>query len=176
MTSKAMTKTEALQKLADIALAQVGTKEVGGNNRGPKIVQYQKATWLDPAPWPWCAAFVCWCIREWLEVPGVAEAVGVAQASLWRPQTAGAWDFARWAKQHRLEVVDEDHDARAGDLIIFDFSHIGIVVEDSFDGKTPIVTVEGNTNGRGERDSESGDGVWKKVRARHLAKQFVRLA
>jgi hypothetical protein len=56
--------------------------------------------------------------------------------------------------------------------VTFDFSHTGIVLED--DGKY-IVTVEGNTNGKGDRDSESGDGVWRKIRRKTLAKNFIRI-
>jgi hypothetical protein len=57
--------------------------------------------------------------------------------------------------------------------VVFDFSHIGIVAEDSERGE--ITAIEGNTNGKGERDSESGDGVWRKYRARSLVKAFIRL-
>jgi hypothetical protein len=32
------------KKLANIAAAEIGVREVGGNNRGPKIVEYQSAS------------------------------------------------------------------------------------------------------------------------------------
>jgi hypothetical protein len=38
-----------------------------------------------------------------------------------------------------------------------------------------IVTIEGNTNGRGDRDSESGDGVWRKTRPKSIARNFIRI-
>jgi hypothetical protein len=56
-----------LEKLIAIAAAQVGTKEVGGNNCGQQIREFQSATDFSPGPWAWCAAFVDWCIREWLK-------------------------------------------------------------------------------------------------------------
>jgi hypothetical protein len=37
------------------------------------------------------------------------------------------------------------------------------------------VTLEGNTNGKGERDSTSGDGVWKKIRKKSLVKDLIRI-
>ncbi len=56
-----------LEKLIAIAESQVGVREIGGNNRGDKIREYQTATDLAPGAWPWCAAFTDWCIKEWLE-------------------------------------------------------------------------------------------------------------
>jgi len=35
--------------------------------------------------------------------------------------------------------------------------------------------VEGNTNGRGDRDSLFGDGVWKKTRKKTLVKDLIRI-
>jgi hypothetical protein len=161
--------------LVGIAEAEIGTREQGGNNRGGRIVAYQKATWLEPDAWPWCAAFVCWCVKEWLSVPGVAESIGVGNIEKWRPKTAAAFDFLRWAKEKDLQVLGENEEVHAGDLVIFDFSHIGIVMEDALKGSQFIQTVEGNTNGKGDRDSTSGDGVWCKKRPRTLARNFIRL-
>ena len=161
--------------LVGIAEAEIGTREQGGNNRGGRIVAYQKATWLEPDAWPWCAAFICWCVKEWLGVPGVAESIGVGNIEKWRPKTAAAFDFLRWAKEKDLQVLGENEEVHAGDLVIFDFSHIGIVVEDALKYSQYIQTVEGNTDGKGQRDSTSGDGVWLKRRRRTLARNFIRL-
>jgi len=162
--------------LADIAAKEVGTKEQGGNNKGPRIREYQAATWLAPAPWPWCAAFVDWCVREWLKSADVREnlKLSVEEAEKFRPQTAGAWDLANWARKHRerVSILTEDAKALPGDIIIFDFSHVGIIEADR--GNT-FTTIEGNTNGNGTRDSETGDGVWRKTRARSLAKNLLRI-
>jgi hypothetical protein len=49
--------------------------------------------------------------------------------------------------------------ARAGDFVVFDFSHIGIVAADQKAVTDNIQTIEGNTNGKGERDGLAGDGV-----------------
>lgn len=171
-----MTADKALEALARIALHEVGTREVGGNNLGPRVREYQSATWLEPGAWPWCAAFVCWCIRIWLNTPGVSLCVGCqGKEESWRPKTAAAFDFVRWARSKGLGVYDEKALARQGDLIVFDFSHIGIVAVESSPNNGVIATIEGNTNGRGSRESDSGDGVWAKQRARSLAHYFIRL-
>lgn len=169
----------AIKGLLDIAASQVGTREEGGNNEGAKIKEYQKATWLKPGPWPWCAAFVCWCIREWLvKTPGAQELVGIkdGETTIWLPMTAGALDFTKWAEKHNLYVTDEKEPAKAGWLVVFDFSHIGIVAADQLPGKDYIETIEGNTNGKGERDSVTGDGVWRKVRKTNLVRAYIKLA
>lgn len=161
--------------LVGIAESEVGTREQGGNNRGGRIIVYQSATWLAPDAWPWCAAFVCWCIKDWLNVPGVANALGVGNTERWRPKTPGAFDFLNWAREKELKILPEKSETRAGDLVVFDFSHIGIVAEDAPRASQYIKTVEGNTNGKGQRDSLSGDGVWRKTRSRGLARSFIRI-
>lgn len=155
-----------IDNLVQIALAEVGTREEGGNNCGKDIREYQAATWLEPGPWPWCAAFVAWCIKEWLK--------GNPDMSITRCMDASAFGWEKWAKKQGLQILPETAKAKAGDLVIFDFSHIGIVVADQI-GNT-IRTCEGNTNGKGERDSASGDGVWLKTRAQSLTKCYIRLS
>ena len=166
---------DQLKKLVALAMSEVGTREEGGNNRGKEIVEYQKATWLEPGPWPWCAAFTCWLLREWLEYPEVAFCLNIppGKENTWRCQDASAFGWEKWAKAKGLQVLSENSKAKAGDIVIFDFSHIGIVVFDQ--AGSFIETVEGNTNGKGERDSTAGDGVWRKHRASSLAKCYIRL-
>jgi hypothetical protein len=167
-----------ISQLVAIAKGEVGTKEIGGNNLGPKIKEYQKATTLNPAAWPWCAAFVCWCIREWLlKTPGLLALLGIEdnETIYWRPKTAAAFGLVSWAKNEKIYITDEKELAKAGDIVVFDFSHTGIVVEDQKEGDAFIRTVEGNTNGKGERDSESGDGVWLKKRQASLVRAYIRI-
>lgn len=171
-----MNQREIIGKLVEMALAEVGTREEGGNNKGAQIVEYQTATWLAPGPWPWCAAFLCWILRKWLySIPDAAFMLSIPPDKVkeWRCQDASAFGWEKWAKAKGLKILPETAKAKAGDIVIFDFSHIGLVVEDQT-GAT-FRAVEGNTNGKGERDSESGDGVWLKTRNQSLAKCFIRL-
>jgi hypothetical protein len=161
----------------EIALAEVGTKEEGGNNLGRKVKEYQKATWLRPGAWPWCAAFVSWVMMKWTvkHESQLESFFGIEQISVWRCHDASAFGWIKWAKRNGLYVTDEKEQAKAGDIVVFDFSHIGIVIADQLPGKDYIETVEANTNGKGERDSESGDGVWKKLRKTNLVRAYIRL-
>jgi hypothetical protein len=165
-----------LEKLIAIAESQVGVREIGGNNRGDKIREYQTATDLAPGAWPWCAAFTDWCIKEWLEDSQVAKWLNLKNRTPeeWRPKTALAYGLTAWAKKrpNTTRVFSEKDRAKLGDIVTFDFSHVGFVVSDN---GIWIETLEGNTNGKGERDSESGDGVWRKVRKKTLVKDLIRI-
>ena len=146
MTAKAATLAERCILLAE---AEVGAVEIPrGSNRGPRVDEYQRATWLKPEDWgPWCASFVCWVIRE-------AMWGGPKIYTFKRPRTAGAFDFERWS----LEQDDSTRtrrnpgrDIQRGDIVIFSFSHIGWATG-SPDKKGTFPTIEGNTNPAGGRE------------------------
>lgn len=159
-TASSSSWAEAFAAAAD---KEVGTKEEG-NNGGTRIREYQRATWLAPGAWPWCAAFVCWCFRQ---------AEETAKSGLKRPQTAGAWDFERWARDNGAKLINPGKGlAKRGDIVVYTFSHIGIVVQDQVAGETVLHTVEGNTNEAGSRE---GDGVWKKTRAVNKVRSLIRV-
>ena len=142
------------ERIVCIASAEVGVRE-SKTNGGAEIEAYQRATWLPPGPWAWCAAFVCWVLAKAL--PDQPEL----------PETAGAWDFERWCRSvgtwARLRKPTMG-DIKAGDVVIFTFSHIGIATG-SPDAAGNVPTIEGNTNGAGSRE---GDGVYRKTR--HVSK------
>ena len=148
------------QKMVLLAREEIGVSEVDGSNCGPRVDEYKAATWLDPDKgWPWCAAFICWLVREAIEGEDVA---------FKRPRTAGAWDFENWAKQESTKGVElrkpTNEDIKAGDIVVFTFSHIGLAVKDA-DSSGYVVTIEGNTNVAGSR--EGGSVLEKK---RHVSK------
>ena len=148
------------EKMVSLARGEIGVSEVDGTNCGPKVDEYKAATWLDADKgWPWCAAFICWLIREAIE-----EDVKGFQL----PRTAGAWDFENWAKKESTHGVElrkpTNEDIRAGDIVIFTFSHIGIAIAD-VDSSGYVKTIEGNTNGAGSRE---GGSVLEKNR--HVSK------
>jgi hypothetical protein len=163
-------------KLLAIAQSEIGVREQGGNNRGQRIREYQSATELAPDNWAWCAAFVDFCIRQWVSNSDVVKWLDLQSLTpeQWRPKTALAYGLTEWAKSRpkTTSIYTDKDTAQPGDIVTFDFSHVGIVLED---GGDTIVTVEGNTNVKGQRESESGDGVWRKIRAKSLARDFIRI-
>jgi hypothetical protein len=152
-----------------IAQAEIGVEEINGTNCGPRVNEYKAATWL-PAdkPWPWCAAFVCWCVREAMRAASIRET-----KTFKRPRTAGAWDFENWSlAQDSTTWTRKPHrgDIQPGDIVVFRFSHIGIAIS-APDKNGNVQTVEGNTDKAGSRE---GGGVYRKTRAASSIRSRIR--
>jgi hypothetical protein len=150
------------EKIAKIAESQIGVRETKKNG-GEKIAEYQCATWLPVEPWPWCAAFVCWVIRE---------AMKGAEWTFKRPETAGAWDLENWCRSvdNSAKLKKPATSVKRGDVVIYKFSHVGIAVSD-LDENGLVKVVEGNTNNEG---SCEGDGVYLKHRPLSKIRSVIR--
>jgi len=153
---------ELARRIVEIASAEVGVREVPpDSNRGPRVEEYQRATWHEGTGWPWCAALICWLVRE------LGKEFDLPFA---RPRTAGAWDFERWARDEGVRLFKPCAGIRSGDIVIFTFSHIGLAIADESGGQVP--TIEGNTDSSGSRE---GGGVYRKQRATSLVRSHIRL-
>ena len=170
------------QQLVEIARRDVGKKEVT-RNRAPWIAKYWPATNVprfynrnsdykgEP---PYCAAAMCYWVREWLALPEVLAALKMTpvQAERWRCKMSGAFAWLDWAAKQKLEVLSDKptERLRVGDIMVFDGSHIGLVRDDDDAGN--VWTIEANTGNGSVRD---GDGCFERMRARSAARAFVRL-
>lgn len=166
--------------IVKVAAGEVGVRE-DGHNSGDRIRQYQRATWLPPGTWPWCAAFVCWVLREARKLHRAPWAK--------RPRTAGAFDFENWATDKHpssgaammrsggipfgVELLKppKPEYIEPGDILVFKFSHIGIAAS-KMQG-TVCETIEGNTNPGGSRD---GDGVYRRTRKLEHIRSIIKVA
>lgn len=155
--------TDLVREIIRIANGEVGIEEVNGTNCGPRVNEYKAATWLNPKKgWPWCAAFVCWIVREALKSCGAKET-----KSFKRPKTAGAYDMENWSlSQDATTWTRKPHadDILPGDIVVFTFSHIGFAMSPP-DSSGNVATIEGNTDANGSRE---GGGVYRKLR--HVSK------
>jgi len=155
--------TTFVKEIIRIAKAEVGVREIANTNCGERVDQYKAATWLNPKKgWAWCAAFVCWVVREAMTSAGVKQT-----KTFKRPRTAGAWDFENWSlEQDKTTNTKKPHDGDIlpGDIVMFTFSHIGIAVS-APDDDGNVTTVEGNTDTAGSRE---GGGVY--LKSRHISK------
>jgi hypothetical protein len=148
-------------KLIELAEGEEGVEEIDGTNCGPRVDEYKAATNLPPhESWPWCAAFICWLVREAMAALG-------GPYTFKRPTTAGAWDLENWS--HRQDESTETRktpgrDIQPGDILCFTFSHTGLAISKP-DADGWVRTIEGNTDKAGSRD---GGGVWRKTR--HISK------
>ena len=159
-------------KLADIASKYVGIEETPSNKAGddPILKQIFDADDLvikeATDGYPWCAAFVSFCVQELLK--NNSDFYGVTP-----PREASVHLFlTKWAKAQKCLVFspgDKFFTPRKGDILVFKFSHIGIV--ESVVGNS-VVTIEGNTNRKGERE---GGAVMRKTRQFGIIRRFIRL-
>ena len=139
--------------IADIAAEEIGVKEIGNTNRGVKVQEYQRATNLKGTGWPWCAAFVCWVVREAMRR---WEAERGSKLTFTRPQTAAAYGFDEWSlKQDKSTKTRRRHTGEPiGIFSLHSASHCGIAIS-APDKKGNFRTIEGNTNKKGSRDGGS---------------------
>lgn len=82
----------------DIAMDEIGVKEVPGSGNNPRIVEYHQATSLKATSdlVPWCASFICWTLNA-----GGAKSSG----------SAAAQSYLKWGKPVTLDQ------ARHGDVV-----------------------------------------------------------
>lgn len=160
--------------LVAAAKSQVGMAETS-KNAGPALVKYWDATSYeqgDEDRQPWCAAFVAWCVFQAM----IKEPL-LAVGDKTRPRSAAVRDWVPWAMKPENGCVvfgprDPKYKPEPGDIVVFTFSHIGIV--ESFDGWAKgLNTIEGNTDDQGSRE---GVKVARRVRAASQCKSFIRLA
>ena len=163
------------QRFVDVARLDVGQTEKS-RNQGPAMKKFWPATNYPEgyaARAPYCAAAVCYWLKEWLKDPEVLRAFGMSpsKAESWRCKSAAAFGWRDWARSKGLLVMDDSlpNVLHTGDLMVFDCSHIGVV---SSDTGSWVTTVEANT---GSTSTREGDGIWEKKRSRALALCFVRL-
>jgi hypothetical protein len=151
-----------------IARKEIGVEEIDGSNTGPRVNEYKSATNLPATEaWPWCAAFVCWVVRQAMRAAG-------KEFSFKRPTTAGAWDLENWSRRQDAStntMRNPGDDILPGDIVIFKFSHVGFALSSPMDGE--FRTVEGNTDDQGSRE---GGCVAEKARRTSQVKTRIRFA
>lgn len=155
-----MEKIAYRQLALDIARQEIGVREVGPNNHGERVEEYQAYDCLPGAGYAWCNSFVDYCFAK----------AGRPLDELSR--SAGVELTLALARQRGWVVSDP----MPGDLVVFTFSHIGFVDSVRPSGHA-IVTIEGNTGSAGAVSDSTigGDGVYHKMRAMELVRAFIRV-
>lgn len=126
----------------------VGTKESGGENKGPEVEAFQKAVDGVAQGEPWCMAFVQYCLKA---VGGCDLPVSERVMTVWEKAPA---ELKISAPERGCLAIWRQKHGTAG--------HTGIVLEVLSD--TQVRTVEGNTTSGVVLDRE-GDGVYRRDRA-----------
>lgn len=143
----------------------VGIRENGGSNKGPMVELIQKTIGRAEGE-PWCMSFVQTCLAYAELKTGVKSPVIPSEhcRTTW---TATAKSLRVKARPGRYAIVVWGYEGKSS-------GHVGIVLEAAYRNNvgTTFTTVEGNTNGRGERE---GDGVYFKTRDWFRTGSLVRL-
>jgi peptidoglycan hydrolase-like protein with peptidoglycan-binding domain len=115
-----------VSRLISVARAEVGTRETS-KNQGAGIAKYWEATTYPDGyknREPYCAAFVCWAVRE---------AAEVLPSRPWGlPTSPVAYDAEKWASANSargVSLMTPGTTPKAGDIFTLSAaSHVGIVV------------------------------------------------
>lgn len=143
----------------NIAVKEVGVHEIGFQNRGKRVDEYQRADSLPGVGYAWCMSLVQWCYKE----------AGTPLPTL----TASVGQFLAWARRAGW-VVAAPH---RGDLVCFNFDadnwpdHVGFVL---WPAGPMVRTLEGNTSPGNAGSQADGGGVYRRWRSKRRC-VFVRV-
>lgn len=141
------------EKVIVWAAKQIGTTESpAGSNWGGKITEWIKYTGYD-FPVYWCGCFACY---------GVVKVGGAKVSNRIRLGYTGYIVEDAKAGQNGLIEVSYDN-ARAGDVVVYTFDHIGIVESVTAEG---LLAIEGNTSSGSSGSQSNGGGVFRRLRSR----------
>ena len=151
------------------AITQIGVTEVGFNNRGPKVEEYQAATDAGVKGFAWCEAFVCWNF--------VRAGAGNIIKSIRNRASVGF--FENHARLHGWLVTRP----LRGDTFAWRLDadswpdHTGFVEKVLQLGPVLLIqTVEGNTSSGTGGSQDDGGGVYRRRRAFRASRvTFTRL-
>lgn len=145
------------QKLIQIASSYIGTKEVGGDNKGPQVEAFQKALGTPAVGQAWCMDFVHYCAKKVdADMGGTAYALYPSQSvvEVWN-KTDQSLRLSRPEQGCAILWEHFKNGKRTG------LGHAGIVTSI---GVTTVDTVEGNTSD-GSGINRDGDGVYSRQRS-----------
>lgn len=146
----------------------IGTREIGGANRGQDVERFQRSVDGRAEGEPWCVSFAQFCVKQadeladWIEGPVIARRNRLMQTE----HTLTLWNGT--AQEARLE------DPVPGCLVLWwcfrdgkpsGAGHCGVVVDVSTGS---IMTVEGNTSD-GKGIVREGVGVFERMRSTGVA-------
>jgi hypothetical protein len=148
-----------MKSLSSIAAEDLDLSESPkGSNKGPQIQKFFDADDLDEKDgYPWCASAVSYWTQKYL--------AQIPDSKIKAPKLASVYLMKEWAQKQGLLI--RNGNPKPNDIVIFQFSHIGIVETVNSNGFTAI---EGNTNDEGSRE---GFEVARRTRKMTDAKHFI---
>lgn len=137
-----------------VAEGELGVREQPArSNSGPRVREYQAATWLPGTGWPWCAAFCCWAYKQ--------------AGYVFPDRSAGAWDLVDRAVRNGWGVSTAPAAARPGDLVAFRVGSGHIALFERYDARTGLVhTIDGNVSNMVARRARPASQVYRIVKVK----------
>lgn len=145
--------------------AEIGVRELTGNNDGEKVKEYLSTCNLGEG-YAWCAAFVNW---NFIQV-GIETGV---KSPAWSP----SWFTDTSRVVYKRNWTHNEFKSKPGNVFGLYFTskgrvaHVGFI---EYENRQNYYTVEGNTNAAGSRE---GDGVYRKIRPKqtvYIISDYVR--
>ena len=143
--------------LVQIAKSYEGVSEIGGDNEGQQIEEFQRAVNGRASKEPWCMCFVQFCVQR-----AVKESKRSSQ--LYSSESV----LEVWTKSSKFLRKSEPS---PGLIVLWQMGteplgHCGIVLSTLNPLTKTFQTIEGNT-GVGPMIERNGDGVYEKLRNRN---------
>lgn len=144
------------KNILDVARAEIGVKESPANSNNVKYNTWYYGRSVSGSAYPWCMAFVQWCFdRAGMRLPC---------------KTASCSALLNWYKQN-LPASVKTSAPHAGDIVIYNFGHTGIV--ESVSGNT-ITAIEGNTSPGTSGSQSNGGMVCRRTRQTYTVTAYIR--
>lgn len=170
------------KQLVDIVRRHKGKTEIS-RNQAPWIKELWSATSYGVAGHdnrePYCAAGMCWALRDWLKNPDVLEELDLnaKEAEKWRCKSASVYkapkdNWLYWAERAGAQILGPDDTLHTGDFVIYKRSHIDLAVDDT-ELYPDFYSIGYNTSSGGF--SRDGEGCFEKLSSRGDVMHFIRL-
>lgn len=146
-----------VNSLLKIANSQIGVTEWPKNSNKVVYNTWYYGCQVSGSAYPWCMAFVQWCFNQ--------------NGTPLPYKTASCSALLDWYKKNKPDQVVKGS-PKAGDIIIFNFGHTGIV--EKVGAGNSIVGIEGNTSSNETGSQSNGGGVFRRTRLRSLVTAYIR--
>ena len=162
MSTEKHTNNTLAERALSVARSQIGVEEIPrGSNGGPQVAAYLKCIGLSVG-YPWCMAFVYWCVNR-----------AAADLGMPNPLVKTGGVLRQWNETTLRKLPARSGGVKPGDIFIMDFGrgagHTGFLVSVQ---NGIASTLEGNTNDEGGRD---GYMVCLRQRPIHTFKGVIQL-
>ena len=144
-----------VKQILTIAQEELGTMEIPANSNNVKYNTWYYGKTVSGSAYPWCMAFVQWVFNQ----------TGMKLPYL----TASCSALLSWYQKNQPASVVKT--PQPGDIIIYNFSHTGIVESV---GSSTVTAIKGNTSPGTTGSQSNGGMVCRRTRSTSLVIAYIR--